>query len=286
MLYLIFLTCNSGRSRQASQKAIDTLLTSRKQRDVLERRIRKIEDQFAAGRGDSNLHVDLQLLQDQFDKIEAKIAERETQLGRVSNYQLLLVRNNKFFELRMAARVLKTRLRARIIQRKMEFARIERPLRTQANGTSYLDEFMPSGLMLSFADRRLEGHMLSTINRREPTIRALAREYNKCCEGIAAVIAKREAPRGSRAPPQVDVDRLFALDVDEDIWQDLGLEEEENEPAPWQTDPKVREGIRHMQELDRCKEEQARLAHERASLQEWIADEWNALESAIAVGGT
>lgn len=52
----------------------------------------------------------------------------------MSNYQLTLVRNTRFFDLRMAARVLKTRLRARIIQRKMEFARIERPLRTQANG--------------------------------------------------------------------------------------------------------------------------------------------------------
>lgn len=137
-----------------------------------------------------------------------------------------------------------------------------------------------------FVDRRLDGHMLSTINRREPTIRSLAREYNKCCDAIVEVIAKREAPRGSRAPPKVDVERLFALDVDEDIWQDIGLEEDSTESALWQTDPQVRQGIRQMQELDRCKEEEARLAHERASLQEWIADEWNAIENAITLGGT
>lgn len=82
------------------------------------------------------MHVDLELYQTQLSSVRAKIAEREQQLGRVSNYQLSLVRNTKFFELRMAGRVLKSRLRARIIQRKMEFARIERPLRTQANGKS------------------------------------------------------------------------------------------------------------------------------------------------------
>lgn len=127
--------------------------------------------------------------------------------------------------------------------------------------------------------------MLSTINRREPTIRALAREYNKACDAIATVISNKQAPRGSIPPPKVDVDRLFALDVDEEIWQDLGLDEEGAAPAPWQTEPAIREGIRHMQELDRCKEEEARLAHERASLQEWMIDEWKAVESAIAIAG-
>lgn len=123
-----------GRSKDASQRAIDILLTARKQRDILETRVRKIEDQFAAGRGTTGLHVDLERYHTQLSTVRKKIAERELELGRMSNYQLSLARNTRFFELRMAGRVLKTRLRARIIQRKMEFARIERPLRTQANG--------------------------------------------------------------------------------------------------------------------------------------------------------
>lgn len=124
--------------------------------------------------------------------------------------------------------------------------------------------------------------MLSNISRRETSIRALAREYNKCCDEIAGFIARREAPPRSVAPPKVDVDRLFNLDVDEDIWQDIGLEEdEEAAPARWQTDPQVREGIRVMQEVDRCEEEEARLAHERASLQEWMLDEWNSVMVAL-----
>lgn len=124
--------------------------------------------------------------------------------------------------------------------------------------------------------------MLTNISRRETTIKTLARDYNKCCDDLAACIARREAPPRSVAPPKIDVKRLFNLDVDEDIWQDIGLEEDdEGVPARWQTDPKVREGIRLMQELDRCEEEERRLAHERACLQEYLGDEWNAVEEAL-----
>lgn len=128
--------------------------------------------------------------------------------------------------------------------------------------------------------------MLSNISRRETSIRALAREYNKVCDEMAGMISKREAPPRSVAPPKVNVERLFNLDVDEDIWQDIGLEEDEGTAlARWQIDPQVREGIRYMQEVDRCEEEEDRLAHERACLQEWICDEWDAVDEALTSFG-
>lgn len=123
-----------GRSKQAAQKAIEALLNARQSRDILERRIKKIEDEFAAQRGTAALKTDLDRYQGQLQDVLSKIEDRERQLGRVSNRALSLARNSKFFERRMSARVLKARLRARLIQRKMEFTRIERPLRTQANG--------------------------------------------------------------------------------------------------------------------------------------------------------
>lgn len=129
-------TLRAGRSKKAGQQAVETLLNARKQRDVLEKRVEKLEDEVAKGRATAAMRVDLQLYEDQMTELKEKIAQRERELGRVSNFQLSLVRNSKFFDLRMTARVLKGRLRNRIIQRKMEFARIERPLRTQANGMS------------------------------------------------------------------------------------------------------------------------------------------------------
>lgn len=103
---------------------------------------------------------------------------------------------------------------------------------------------------------------------------------------MAALIRKGEAPDGAIAPLPVDIKRLFALDVDEDIWQDLGLEDElDGEPAPWQVDPAVRSGIRYMLLVDRCEEEAARLAHERANMQEWVVAEWRAVALAFERAG-
>lgn len=81
--------------------------------------------------------------------------------------------------------------------------------------------------------------------------------------------------------------KLFRLDVDEEIWQDLGLEDQDHTSlAPWQVDADVRAGIRYMLERDRCVEEEERLAHERANMQEWLVDEWDAAEGALATTGT
>lgn len=140
MLFIIFQTDwlihtrAPGRSKQAAQKAIEALLNARQSRNILQRRIKKLEDEFAAQRGTPELQTDLERYEAQLEEVMAKIQDKEAQLGRVSNRALSLARNYGFFERRMAARVIKGRLRARLIQRKMEFARIERPLRTQANG--------------------------------------------------------------------------------------------------------------------------------------------------------
>ena len=64
------------------------------------------------------------------------------------------------------------------------------------------------------------------------------------------------------------------MDVDDMIWQDLGLDEEDEEPPVWLTDDRVRSGIRAMLQKDRCEEEAPRLLRERRHLQMWFATEW------------
>ena len=55
------------------------------------------------------------------------------------------------------------------------------------------------------------------------------------------------------------MDKLFSLDVDDDIWQDIGLTETDDstDPPLWLSDENVRMGIRAMLEMDRCQEEEA-----------------------------
>lgn len=137
-------------------------------------------------------------------------------------------------------------------------------------------------LTLLALERNLSDHTKASLKRREPTIAKLAKTYNGLCKEIARIIERREAPLGAIAPSQIDHDQLFNLDVDDEIWQDIGLDEgpaSTNEADPlsvprWLADQAVRDGIRALLELDRCQEEEARLKLERCALQEWLIEEW------------
>jgi len=80
------------------------------------------------------------------------------------------------------------------------------------------------------------------------------------------------------------LDGLFRLDVDDDIWQDIGLTDEidnmENIPN-WLGDDNVRVGIKALLEHDCCVEEITRVKHERTCMQEWFQEEWMIVQIAI-----
>ena len=71
---------------------------------------------------------------------------------------------------------------------------------------------------------------------------------------------------------------LFKLDVDDDIWQDVGLTDDNDdgntEIPPWLGSECVRKGIRSLLELDRCMEERRRLISENISMRQWMREEW------------
>ncbi|KII83755.1 hypothetical protein PLICRDRAFT_180102 [Plicaturopsis crispa FD-325 SS-3] len=112
---------------------------------------------------------------------------------------------------------------------------------------------------------------------------ALSKSYNALCDQLANLIRLGRALPGCVAPTKISRDGLFRLDVDDDIWQDIGLEEDNgdrNGIPLWLGDDQVREGIRARLELDRCLEEEARLSKERCSMQEWMMEEWCVSEGA------
>ena len=74
---------------------------------------------------------------------------------------------------------------------------------------------------------------------------------------------------------------LFKLDVDDDIWQDVGLGDSIGGlPPAWLADEKVCLGIKSLLELRRCEEEEICLLQERKVLVEWFAEEWSRLQKA------
>jgi hypothetical protein len=103
---------------------------------------------------------------------------------------------------------------------------------------------------------------------------------------MEGLVRQRQAPRNAFIPKPIDVQRLFALDVDDDIWEDAGLDDEDGVIPPWLGDNNVRKGIRSVLMLDRCVEEEHRLVNERASMQLWMHEEWETVQRAIAMNGT
>ncbi|KAJ6626271.1 hypothetical protein B0H10DRAFT_1781786, partial [Mycena sp. CBHHK59/15] len=82
---------------------------------------------------------------------------------------------------------------------------------------------------------------------------------------------------------------LWQLDVDDTIFQDVGLDDRDDDndkPPPWLCDEKVRTGIKALLELDRCDEEDARLRREKLALRVWFGEEWKMIAEAIEGAGT
>ena len=131
----------------------------------------------------------------------------------------------------------------------------------------------------------LRGHTETSIKRREPTIVKIVSTYNTLCDQLYALIRQRKAPVGAIAPLHISRDSVFQLDIDDEIWQDVGLEDETADPPRWLADERVRRGIRLLLDHDRCMEEEDRLKCERCVMQEWMIMEWTALERARAVAG-
>ncbi|KAI6004355.1 hypothetical protein F5J12DRAFT_722211 [Pisolithus orientalis] len=94
------------------------------------------------------------------------------------------------------------------------------------------------------------------------------------------MIQLQKAPPGVIAPPPIPSKGIFQLDVDSDIWQDVGIEEGYPDPPGWLADEGVCKGIRLLLEVDCCNEEERRLLREQTILQEWFSVEWQSVEAA------
>ncbi|KAK1224985.1 hypothetical protein PQX77_012088 [Marasmius sp. AFHP31] len=133
-------------------------------------------------------------------------------------------------------------------------------------------------------EHRVDSQISVNVKRRDPGIQQLARQYNNLCKELRKLIESRKAPCNAITPCEIPMDQLFALDVDDNIWQNIRLGEEYDDkevPPPWLADDVVREGIWEMLECDRSKEEIARLKWERDSMQEWFAEEWDLLTNVL-----
>ncbi|KAJ7889084.1 hypothetical protein B0H14DRAFT_2336875, partial [Mycena olivaceomarginata] len=208
--------------------------------------------------------------QEALEKSLATLRRKEKALGVNEQQELQKLIKSEYMRVRMNARALKLRLRQRLRARKFEMDIVERTYRRLLN------------------DAKLHAHTESAVKRREPTITKIASEYNKLCGDIAKLIRAGKAPTGARAPLIIPPGGLWQLDVDDAIFEDVGLDDHDDdyndEPPLWLCDEKVRAGIKALLELGRAEEEEARLRREIMALRVWSSDEWKI--AARAIGGS
>ena len=99
------------------------------------------------------------------------------------------------------------------------------------------------------------------------------------------MIRLQKAPSGAIPPLSIPSKGIFELDVDSNIWHDVGLEGCNIEPPRWLADKGVWKGIRLMLEIDHCDEEERRLSRECTILQKWFAIEWQSVNAALGGAG-
>jgi hypothetical protein len=125
------------------------------------------------------------------------------------------------------------------------------------------------------AEHKLHANIQHSIKWREPSILKLVSTYNGLCSQLRSLIQQHRAPPSAVPPHIILCDGIFLLDVDDDIWQDVGLEDDTMMSPAWLSDDVVRNGICLQLEVDQCMEE-AQLMQGRAVIQEWMLVEWEA----------
>lgn len=101
---------------------------------------------------------------------------------------------------------------------------------------------------------------------------------------MATAIKEHKAPSNAVVPRSIPMDNLFNLDVDDAIWDNIGLGDSDNlaEVPLWLSDEQVRTGIRGILLWDQCNEELTRLKRELSVLGEWFREEWETVVLAMS----
>ncbi|KAL6303233.1 hypothetical protein BKA93DRAFT_818113 [Sparassis latifolia] len=260
------------RSRDKGKRAIETVLALQKTLVAYQENIRDLKLKLLADNDVLDTQeIDLQLVdaRSKSARIASALERKKAVLGIGERVQLVRLARNVFLRIRMNARAIKHRIRDHLRQRKFELERLERSYRQTIN------------------NNKLSTHAESSIKHREPGILKLAKTYNDLCMQMSTLIRQRKAPRFAIVPPPIQSNGLFKLDIDDDIWQDVGLDDDADTDAVprWLGDEMVREGIKMCLLLDRCIEEESRLQRERCALQEWFQEEWLTLQKACVDAG-
>ncbi|KAF9230012.1 hypothetical protein BU15DRAFT_69562, partial [Melanogaster broomeanus] len=154
--------------------------------------------------------------------MKSSLSSKTAALGIEETKQLKKLRSSPYLHCHMNARALKQRLRDRLQQQH--------------------DHCKPIN------EQRFHNHISNALNHCEPAILSLVSQYNSLCDNMKTYIKDGNAPRHAAQPVKISQQGLFSLDIDDEIWQDvdLGDDDDQGPQPPWLVDEEVKEGIKHM----------------------------------------
>ncbi|KAJ7896179.1 hypothetical protein B0H13DRAFT_2338508 [Mycena leptocephala] len=218
------------RAKNRGEKAVNGVILLRSAVTARQGLVRDLRQKFLDGVMEDDpeaamYETEFKAAEEALRKLTELLRRKEAALGVDEQQELYELASSDYMCIRMNTRALKIRLRLRLRARKFELDPVERALRRLVN------------------DSKLQAHTVSTVKHREPTITKLAGEYNKLCAQITKLIKDSKAPRGSIAPVPIPAKGLWQLDVDDAIFQDVGLDDNDDgstEPPLWLCDDQVR----------------------------------------------
>ncbi|KAJ7053123.1 hypothetical protein C8F01DRAFT_1330923 [Mycena amicta] len=256
------------RSKTQAFHAINTVLAADRTISLLEDQVQSLTRQLC-GR---NVTVENKLaLQENIQELQAHRAKEETtrdkivrQLGHSDRNSLQQLQHRDYYSARLACQTLKERIMHRLTQRKMELDPIERSVRRTTS------------------EQKKNEHASAAIKKREPTIKKLVKSFNEEQAKIVKLIAQKKVPNNTRAPERLREDHIFELDIDDSIWLDIGLAEDEGDIPEALLDAELRTLIRALLQKQRAEEELHRLRREHGHLRAYLASEWEAIQITIS----
>ncbi|KAL0572686.1 hypothetical protein V5O48_009276 [Marasmius crinis-equi] len=204
-------------------------------------------------------------IKDKLVEAQKKLKARERLLGVKDTQAVRHPQNSLFLWERMKALALKTRLVALLCARKFQQDRLEWSFRKNSN------------------EAKLHTQIAQSVKQKDPGIQKVAQSYNALVKKLKDMICWKNCSRHATALREIPMEKLFASDVDDEIWEDVGLTEEWDCPdlPLWLADDSVHMGIRAMLQHNRAKEEIAHLMVERDAMQTWFAEEWVVVLEAV-----
>ncbi|KAJ2936436.1 hypothetical protein H1R20_g659, partial [Candolleomyces eurysporus] len=229
----------------------------------------KVDSLLGKGEGDIDELLSSRLeLVSKKEEVEAQIIRKQQELGVSDAADLRKLLNNKYLQVCMQAKALKTWIQAKLRNRKFELERLNRVYH-----------------QASASERRLKNHVEGQFSRSQPNLLDLVKSYNSLCVEIEKLIGSHHAPPHAVAPKQLEREGLFSLDVDDAIWDDHGLDDHTQEIPLWLGNQQVKDGIKAFLMKSRCEEEQQYLQREVEGLVKWFMEEWNLIEVSLNYTG-